>query len=97
MRVITERRLRIFWEQHAEARGPLEAWLEHVRRAEWTMPSDVQKDYGDDVILPNNRAVFNIKGNKYRLVVHIHYKSQILFVRFIGTHTEYDHIDVAKT
>lgn len=93
MRVIAQKTLREYWETHSQARRPLQAWLEHVQRAVWKKPSDVQRDYGDDVILPNNRAVFNIKGNDYRLVVHIHYKSQIIFIRFIGTHKEYDRIE----
>ncbi|HEY84384.1 MAG TPA: type II toxin-antitoxin system HigB family toxin [Chloroflexi bacterium] len=63
------------------------------KRAIWKTPSDLRQDYGDDVVLPNNRAVFNIKGNDYQLVVHIHYKSQIIFVRFIGAHKMYDRID----
>ena len=94
MRVIAQRTLREYWEKHPQVRRPLQAWLEHVQRATWKTPSDLRQDYGDEVILPNNRAVFNIKGNNYRLVVHIHYKSQIIFVRFIGTHKAYDRIDV---
>ncbi len=96
MRVIAQRTLREYWENHSPARRPLQAWLEHVQRAVWKTPSEVQKDYGDDVILPGNRAVFNIKGNDYRLVVHIHYKSQIIFIRFIGAHKEYDRIDATR-
>lgn len=93
MRVVKRKTLQDFWRNHADARGPLEAWLEHVVRATWEKPSDIQVDFGDDVILPNNRAVFNIKGNNYRLVVHIHYSSKIFFIRFIGTHAEYNKID----
>jgi mRNA interferase HigB len=96
MRVVKEKTLRDYWEHHANVRGPLEAWYEHVRRANWTTPQDVQKDYGDDAILPSNRAVFNIKGKDYRLVVQFHYKSGIMFIRFIGTHAEYNHIDATK-
>ena len=96
MRIIAERTLRIFWEQHADARGALEAWADHTRQVQWNSPSEVQHDYGPDVILPNNRAVFNLKGNKYRLVAHIHYKSRILFIRFVGTHAEYNRIDAAN-
>ncbi len=93
MRVVKEKTLREYWERHADIRGPLEAWYEHVRRVSWATPQNVQRDYGDDVILPGNRAVFNIKGKAYRLVVQIHYKSGIVFIRFIGTHAEYDRID----
>ncbi len=96
MRVIAQRTLREYWEKHSPARRPLQAWLEHVQRVVWKTPSEVQKDYGDDVILPGHRAVFNIKGNDYRLVVHIHYKSQIIFIRFIGTHKAYDRIDATR-
>ena len=78
MRIIAESTLKEYWERHADARGQLEAWRDFVYRAKWNTPQDVQKDYGDDVILPNNRAVFNIKGNSYRLVVEFHYKSQIV-------------------
>lgn len=93
MRIIAEKTLKEYWANHAEAQGPLEAWREHVSRARWTCPADVQKDYGADAVLPDNRVVFNIKGGHYRLVVHIHYKSQVVFIRFIGTHKEYDRID----
>lgn len=93
MRVIAQKTLRDFWKKHPQARRPLQAWLEYVQRTVWKTPSDLRKAYKDDVVLPNNRAVFNIKGNNYRLVVHIHYKSQIIFIRFIGTHKAYDKID----
>jgi mRNA interferase HigB len=93
MRIIAEKMIKDFWISHPDAQGALEAWVDHVKRATYMKPEDIQADYGPDVILPNNRAVFNIKGNNYRLVVHIHYKSQIMFVRFLGTHKNYDHID----
>ena len=96
MRVLKKKTLTDYWEQHAEIRGPLAAWYEHVKRVNWMTPKDVQRDYGDDVILPNNRAVFNIKGNDYRLVVEFHYKSGLAFIRFIGTHAEYSRIDATK-
>jgi len=96
MRVIAEKTIRLFWEKHADARGPLEAWLEHVKKSHWENPSELLKDYGDAAILPNNRAVFHIKGNRYRLVVQIHYKSSIFFIRFIGIHAEYDKVDMMK-
>ena len=94
MRVISKKTLRDYWTRHTIVRGALEAWLEHVERACWTTPSDLQADYGANAVLNENRAVFNIKGNNYRLVVHIHYQSKIVFIRFIGTHAEYDRIDV---
>lgn len=96
MHVITKKRLKQFWERHPNTAGPLKAWFEHASRAEWRTPNDLRRDYGDDVILPDNRAVFKIKGNAYRLVVRIHYNTQTVFVRFIGTHSEYDKIDATK-
>ena len=93
IRIISEKTLKTFWEQHADAEGPLRTWRDHAKRAVWEKPADIERDYGSDVILPNNRAVFNIKGNHYRLVVAIHYKSHIVYIRFIGTHEEYNKID----
>ena len=96
MMIISEKVSREYWKAHANARGSLEAWLEFVRRAEWEKPADAQMAYGDDVVISSRRLVFNIKGNNYRLVADVHYNSGILFVRFIGTHAEYNKID-AKT
>jgi mRNA interferase HigB len=96
MRIISRRKLVEFWEQHKDAEGPLKAWYDHARRAYWTTPSDVHIDYGDDTILPDNRAVFNIKGNRYRLVVRFNYPAQEIYIRFIGTHAEYNRIDVTR-
>ena len=93
MRVIAEKAIKDFWISHPEAQGALEAWLDHVKRAAYEKPEDIQADYGPDVILPRNRAVFNIKGNDYRIVVHVHYASQIVFIRFIGAHKDYDRIN----
>lgn len=94
MRVLSLKKLRSCWEKHAETEGQLKAWYHHVEHADWHVPADVQQDYGDDAILPNNRAVFNIKGNKYRIVVEIHYDRQYVYIRFVGTHAEYNKIDV---
>lgn len=95
MRVLAEKTLRLFWEQHADAKGPLQVWYDHASHANWQTPADVQRDYGDDAILPNNRAVFNIKGKKYRIVAVISYKYRFVYIRFVGTHAEYNKIDVA--
>lgn len=74
-------------------RGPLEAWYNEVRRAKWTAPTNIKSQYRNASILKTGRVVFNIAGNKYRLVVHINYRAGIVFVRFIGTHAQYDTID----
>jgi len=96
MHIISKKAIVEFWLQHADAEGPLKAWYDHARQARWQTPADIQKDYGSDVILPDNRAVFNIKGNRYRLVVRINYAAQSMYIRFIGTHAEYDRVDVTK-
>jgi mRNA interferase HigB len=93
MRVVARLTLEEYSKEHAEARDPFNAWYDHVKHAHWHTPTDVQKDFGTDAVLPGNRAVFNIKGKKYRIVVHIHYASQIVFIRFVGTHAEYNNID----
>lgn len=95
MRIIAKRTLREFWEAHprgAEAKTPLLVWHSTVRLAEWSTPADVKQMYGD-AILKNNRVVFNIAGNKFRLVVRVNYPYRIVYVRFVGTHKEYDAID----
>jgi mRNA interferase HigB len=96
MHIISRKKLVEFWEQHADSEGAVRAWYEHSKSANWLTPADVQKDYGDDAILPDNRAVFNIKGSRYRLVVRFNYATQSIYIRFIGMHAEYDRIDATK-
>ena len=76
-----------------DAKGALQAWYYEAKHAQWKSPADVKSQYGSASILKDNRVVFNIAGNKYRLVVRINYGSGTVFVRFIGTHREYDGID----
>ena len=96
MRIITVGRLRDFWSRpgRGDAEQPLRAWVHVVRAAEWSKPADVKALFRSADIVANGRIVFNIAGNKYRLVVAIHYRGQRVYVRFIGTHKEYDQIDV---
>ncbi len=99
MRVIALSTLKAFWSQsrsHADSKEPLLAWHRHVLRADWTRPQDVKADFGTASILRDGRAVFNIGGNKYRLVVWINYPYRVVYVRFIGTHAEYDRIDAQR-
>ena len=96
MRIIAKRALRVFWEWHPQAKGPLEAWHQEVARAEWAHPSAVKAQFNSASLLPDNRVVFNIGGNKYRLVVKINYPFHIVYVRFVGSHREYDQIDVTS-
>ena len=95
MRIIARKTLREFWESHTDARQPLQAWYADVKHSVWKKPSDVKEVYRNASFVANNRIVFNIKGNKYRLVVVINYEHSIVYIRFVGTHREYDKIDVA--
>lgn len=93
MRVIALHTLREFWERHPDARPALEAWYSDARGATWKAPSDIKHTYRNASIVGKNRVVFNIKGNSYRLVVAVQYEHGIVFVRFVGTHRDYDHVD----
>ena len=93
MRIIAVRTLREFWERHADAEQGLKAWYHEAKKSNWSQPTDIKKRYPAADILPGNRIVFDIKGNTYRLVVKFHYDSGIGYIRFVGTHAEYDKID----
>ena len=96
MRVIAKCTLKKFWQQpeHGDARGLLESWHEEALKASWASPGEVKAQYGNASICGNNRVVFNIGGNKYRLVVEMQYRAGIVWVKFVGTHAQYDRIDV---
>jgi len=96
VRVIAKSTLIKFWKQpgHEDARGPLESWHDVALKATWRTPRDVKAQFGQASICGNNRVVFNIGGNKYRLVVEVQYRCGIVWVKFVGTHTQYDAIDV---
>ena len=96
MRIIAKRTLREFWEQHPDAEEPLLAWYREVKQEDWDMPAKLKEKYRSASIVGGNRVVFNIRGNHYRLVVKINYPARTVFVRFIGTHAEYDAIDVEE-
>lgn len=93
MHVISKKKLKEFWERHPDAEQPLRAWYADAKRADWTRPTDIASVIQSARPISNNRVVFNIGGNKYRLVVAIRYQSGAIFIRFIGTHSEYDKID----
>lgn len=95
MRIIAVRTLREYWEQHRDIEGQLRAWYHRAKKADWKTPNDVRKDYASASIVANNRVVFDITRN-YRLVVKIRYNLGIIYIRFIGTHQEYNHIDVTE-
>jgi mRNA interferase HigB len=96
MRIIAKSTIKKFWEQpaYSDARGPLESWYEETLKASWSSPQAIKAQYGNASICGNNRVVFNIGGNKYRLVVEVQYQAGIVWVKFIGTHAQYDQINV---
>lgn len=78
---------------HRDAKEPILAWYRHARKADWRSPADVKRDFAASSILQDGRVVFNVAGNKYRLVVWINYPYRVVYVRFIGSHAQYDRID----
>ena len=96
MRVIAVKNLRDFWELHPDAQAALQAWLSEAKAAGWRSPADIKKRYSSVSILKNRRVVFNIKGNDYRLIAAVAYRYGALYIKFIGTHREYDSV-VAET
>ncbi len=88
MRIISRRTLREFWSKPAyrDAEQPLRAWFDEAQKAQWRRPQDVKDHYRNASFLANNRVVFNIGGNKYRLVVALRYDRGLAYIRFIGTH-----------
>lgn len=95
MKVIAVSTLRGFWERHPDAEQPLKAWYDEAKHACWSTPQDIKNHYASVSFVGGNRVVFNIKGNGYRLVVAIAYRFQAIYIKFIGTHAEYDRIDAA--
>lgn len=93
MRIIALRALRDFWKRRPDAETPLRSWYATACRAAWSSPADVKASYRNASFVANNRIVFNIKGNDYRLVVAVHYNRAMMYIRFVGTHSEYDKID----
>ncbi len=93
MHIVSLKALRLFWEKHPDAEQPLRAWYLIAKRAQWHTPTDIKAEYGTASIIGNHRVVFNIKGNDYRLVVLVAYRKGRLFIRFVGTHAEYNRIN----
>lgn len=93
MRIIAVRTLREFWEKHAETEQPLKAWYHEVQKCSWQKPDNILKDFPKARPIKNNRCIFNINQNDYRLVIQIHYNRTIVYIRFIGSHSEYDKMD----
>jgi mRNA interferase HigB len=97
MRVIARSALETYWTQRGRrnAEEPLKAWFAEARKAAWKTPDDIKAKYRSASFVADNRVVFNIGGNKHRLVVHVNYELGIVLIKFIGTHSEHDAIDVA--
>ena len=93
MQIVAVRFLRAFWEKNPDAEQPLKSWVEEAKKASWSQPAQIKEQYRSASILKNKRVVFNIKGNDYRLVVSVAYHYQAVYVKFIGTHKQYDAID----
>jgi len=93
MNVISKRTLIQFYEKHPQSKATLEVWHSDVRKSTWSSPSDIKQLYSPASFLSDNRVVFNIKGNDYRLIVHIDYLRKIVRIKFIGTHAKYDKIN----
>ena len=93
-RIFAKSTLREFWEKHPDSEQYLKTWYDTAMNSDWRTPIDVQKTYANVSILKNSRIVFNIKGNSYRLVTQFNFEKQWIFIRFIGTHKEYDKINV---
>lgn len=93
MRVIAKSTLREFWSKHPDAKDALDAWHDDADRSTWESPADIKARYPSVSILAGNRVVFNIRGNNYRLIAQIHYNTGRVYIRFVGTHAEYDQID----
>lgn len=92
-RIVAKRTIREFWEKYPDSKDYLEIWYETVKGANWQNSNKIKEFYSSISILKNSRVVFNIKGNHYRLVAKINFERQWLFIRFIGTHNDYDKID----
>jgi mRNA interferase HigB len=94
VQVIAKRSLRQFWQRHPRAETPLRVWHAMVSRSQWSGPADVKAEFGAAVdFIGDNRLIFDIGGNRYRLIVHVSYSYRRILVKFVGTHADYDRID----
>lgn len=96
MLIIALKAIKKFWQKHSETERQLKAWYDEVKKADWEKPEDLLREFPNARIIKNDRAIFNIKGNKYLLVIAVKYDFKIVYVRFIGTHTNYDKINAEE-
>jgi len=95
MRIISKKHLVDYWAKHPDTEQPLKAWHDEAAQAQWKTPQDIKDHYSSSSVVGNNRVVFNIKGNNHRLIVAVAYQYGALYIKFVGTHAEYDKIDAA--
>lgn len=93
MKIVAVKILREFWMRHPDSEQHLKAWVDEVRKANWVQPAEIKEKYRSASILKNRRVVFNIKGNDFRLIVAVAYRFQAVYIKFIGTHEQYDAVD----
>jgi mRNA interferase HigB len=94
MQVIARRTLKEFWRRHPQAEGPIRVWFALASKARWQGPDQIKRQFGTSIdFVGDNRVIFDLGGNKYRLIVHVSYRFGRVLVKFIGTHAEYDRID----
>jgi mRNA interferase HigB len=96
VRIVAKSTLRAFWGEYPDSEEPLLAWYREVEKADWSDPAQVKQQYRSASFPKGNRVVFNIKGNDYRLIVRINYPYRIVYIRFVGTHAQYDQIDATE-
>ncbi|KAF1033654.1 MAG: mRNA interferase toxin HigB [Pseudomonas sp.] len=93
MRIVAISQLKSFWQQHPDSEQSFLAWIDEARKADWSTPADIKEQFRNASVLKSRRVVFNIKGNDYRLVVAVAYRYGALYIKFVGTHKQYDAID----
>ena len=98
MRIISKKTLKDFYENptYSDSKSALESWHKEVLKCDWSNPNEIKEMYRSASIIGDEKIVFNISGNKYRLIVAINYYAQIVFVKFIGTHKQYDKINIKE-
>ncbi len=96
MRVIAKKTLRDFWGKYPDSQDSLETWFYETLKADWSTPQQIKNKFRSASIIADNRVVFNIKGNDYRLIVKINYPYRVVYIRFVGTHKQYDEIEATQ-
>lgn len=93
MNVVAKKTLQAFWTKHPASKASLAAWYDHAKGADWRSPQDIKDDFRSVDFVGDNRVIFDVGGNNYRIVARISYTFKQVMVKFVGTHKEYDRID----